>query len=329
MSLGSMGNDDAFGLFNGKYSYKEKGLFNTKNVKKTLLYQDNFLIGHNRFTTKGHHKNNKNNHPFNINDFYLVHNGIISNHNELMEKYNLFNTIETDSFIIISLINKFFNKYEKKKPNREHNLLSSIKKTCELLEGSFSVFFYDRVLNNIYYFKDGSTHFYAYSNDKVLIGSTCKTNLNYTYLDNDLIRLKEYSDLKELKIDDGVIYLLNDKNTFKAVEKFDIKKSYMSYMSEGYGSSTYEDYYGKNLLNDFNFKDEDKEFKIDFIDNIFISYLDYIPEYVYDNKTDELSIKYDERIHSLLDGICIIDTEHNDNLLINLSDLVDFLGVCA
>jgi len=52
MSLGDLGNSEAFGFFNSKKDFKLPGKFDYKKLNPQDIISDNFIIGHNRFATK-------------------------------------------------------------------------------------------------------------------------------------------------------------------------------------------------------------------------------------------------------------------------------------
>lgn len=87
-------------------------------------------IAHTRWATHG--KPNKTNaHPFvSLNkDFCLVHNGIIENFAELKQNLNCKFLSETDSEVILRLIEKHYN----------GNMLQTLVKVCKLLKGSYAL----------------------------------------------------------------------------------------------------------------------------------------------------------------------------------------------
>ena len=51
MSLGDIGNSDAFGFFNSKKDFKSPGKFDYKKLNSQNIMSDNFVVGHNRFAT--------------------------------------------------------------------------------------------------------------------------------------------------------------------------------------------------------------------------------------------------------------------------------------
>lgn len=67
----------------------------------------NTLIGHCRLHTKGDPKENKNNHPFELGDLILFHQGNLFNDDELIKKYDLDKSIQTDSYVLLQMINRY------------------------------------------------------------------------------------------------------------------------------------------------------------------------------------------------------------------------------
>ncbi len=55
MSLGDLGNSEAFGFFNSKKDFKSPGKFNYKKLNSQDIISDSFVVGHNRFATKRIH----------------------------------------------------------------------------------------------------------------------------------------------------------------------------------------------------------------------------------------------------------------------------------
>ena len=184
MQFGSLNNSDAFGFFNHNLTYKNKGLFSLNKFNDfKVLKKENFLIGHNRYMTTTNNQHNKNNHPFILNDFVLSHNGVINNEDELKTEFNFLKPVTTDSFLILYLINHYF-KISKNKI-RVNKIKDAIQKTTSKLNGSFSVFLYDKIDKNIFYFKNSKTEFkFCLIDNKYLCGSTKQNNLRFLFLKN-------------------------------------------------------------------------------------------------------------------------------------------------
>jgi len=241
MTSGSYYNGDAWGISNGEKTFKNGKAFydlkDYKNLYKKLFKDKDFVIGHNRFTTQGSSKNNDNNHPFESKNYLLVHNGVISNDKDLRDTKEIFYKGETDSIIILEYIQAL--------KNMGKTTVEAIKKTAELLKGSFSVMLYDKVDKQIYYFKNSGTHFtfgLVYKGDKrILVGSTDEKNFTELYSCQDQIfDWNNYDHLLVKEAKSGYIYKITDKgieelSTFKekVVEKtLDYKAT--SYYSDGW-----------------------------------------------------------------------------------------------
>lgn len=62
------------------------------------------LIGHCRYATHGSPQNNLNNHPHSVDGGWLVHNGVIRNHEKLIDDYSLAPVTDCDSEVLGLLI---------------------------------------------------------------------------------------------------------------------------------------------------------------------------------------------------------------------------------
>jgi hypothetical protein len=146
---------------------------------------------------------NINNHPFRIGDLILVHNGVISNYAYLARKYlkNANDSPSTDSYILLNMIDRFFNKSLEK--DRHKRLVAAIKKAYERIEGSLSVFLYDSKTKRIYYFKNCGTSFsFHVINHNILIGSTEEENLAHMY--------SSIKHRRDFRIKDNRLYEIGD-----------------------------------------------------------------------------------------------------------------------
>ena len=215
LNEGSYANSDATGLCtdNGTKWKFRTALHSLKDPKSGNLLTDiqmntsKFLIGHNRLATTGDEKMNKNNHPFETSNLMLVHNGIISNHDSLKGNFALDYPEETDSAIIIHLMEAYL--------EQDYSIIKAIKETAECLQGSYSVMVYYKPENKIFYFKNSSTSFafmktITKTGKISLYGSTKTSNLVNCYdwtkdglFDIDTLRNRAYAEPKA-----GIVYEL-------------------------------------------------------------------------------------------------------------------------
>lgn len=256
MAKGSVTNNDAFGVFCEGITHKKGDKFEKpgkSEFRRLVLEQPaSFFVGHNRLKTQGDASNNDNNHPFEDDNWKVVHNGMITNDTFLKGLYKLNYKEETDSAIILALLGHFTKEGDKP--------LTAVKKTAERLYGSFSVVCYNKTNNNIYYFKDATTSFsFGLINDdrgKVIIGTTNRDSLKECYTDKEMgIFPKANFKTKSMVTAEGEkIYIIDDNKIYvaKDFEEADYNSKYYSYRQSSFGTSnsiddvTYDDM-AKNL----------------------------------------------------------------------------------
>ena len=88
------------------------------------------IIGHCRFPTKGSPQDNRNNHPLVSGNIIGVHNGMISNDDELFQSFNIERQGLVDTEIIFTLLNFFLEK--------EGSITTAVDKTLEKIHGGYS-----------------------------------------------------------------------------------------------------------------------------------------------------------------------------------------------
>jgi glucosamine 6-phosphate synthetase-like amidotransferase/phosphosugar isomerase protein len=180
MYYGNEKNDDAYGVFSDKGTVtKESGSLDyTKLWDEIKNVKTPFLVGHNRYKTKGDHKEMKNNHPFETENFVVVHNGVISNDETLKKEYNLQYDVQTDSYIISALLEHYLD-------TLKGDYLTAIKLVAGELYGSYSVMVYYKPEQKLFYFKEYSTRFtFGLLNIgewNVLVGTTDKDNIQESF----------------------------------------------------------------------------------------------------------------------------------------------------
>jgi len=143
-------------------------------------------FGHNRWATHGI-KNDINAHPHlsNINNFCIVHNGIIENYNELKNmllSHGYIFSSQTDTEIIVNLIEFNFKNL--------NNIFKSIQKTIESLRGTYGLIIQSTLEPNILYcVRNGSPLLVGQNEEYLIIASEqsgfCGMVNNYFSIHND------------------------------------------------------------------------------------------------------------------------------------------------
>ena len=187
-------------LDSDKYSDKDSD----KDSNKTI---SNIGIGHNRWATHGA-KNDINAHPHisNNKQFILVHNGIIENYQSLKEfliKNGFSFYSQTDTEVIVNLISYYSEKF---------NILDSIKKTINDLEGTYGIIIMNNLEpNKIYCVRNGSPLLVGNNGESVIITSEqsafCNLINTYITLNNDDICIIEKTDNNIININTSNVYI--------------------------------------------------------------------------------------------------------------------------
>ena len=255
---GSRWNGDATGVFGKGFVWKIADAYvdmkkkPSKELTKLIEKKStNWLIGHNRLATTGSETISKNNHPFRNDECIVVHNGILSNHSALKNRYDLKYPEQTDSAIVPHLITHFLQDGD--------NEVEAIKSTAEEIRGSYSIFVYYRKTGNLYYFKNSSTNFEfmrteSYDGSVSIYGSTNANALALVgcELANGSFTIDTMKSRVEMTPKSGVVYAV-DTNT----ERMSIMKAcsfkpqanlptYTNYRGSWSGTdvSAYDTYYG-------------------------------------------------------------------------------------
>jgi glutamine---fructose-6-phosphate transaminase (isomerizing) len=192
----------------GRVDNLEKILF--KNPSKGVLG-----IGHVRWATHGI-PSKENAHPHSSEDVSVVHNGIIENSNELkrdLENKGYKFKSQTDTEVITFLLTDFLKNFD---------IIKSINKTLEKLDGSFALGIIFKKFNNIIAgARRGSPLAVGFGNNENYLGSdsyALKSMTNkITYLDDGDICLLtndkvEFYNQKNIKINREVLTLSDDKH---------------------------------------------------------------------------------------------------------------------
>ena len=129
-------------------------------------------IGHTRWATHGG-VTNANAHPHKVGNVALIHNGIIENYHEIVNKYDLADSLisETDTEVAAALINKLYDGDPK----------ATIKKAVAELQGSFAF---------CIMFKDQPGKIFAVRNVSPMVATSCERG---SVIASDLTALIEFS----------------------------------------------------------------------------------------------------------------------------------------
>ena len=212
-------------LFCGKPSETEGGeLFKTpasvteffNDDSKIYLDKSNTILMHTRATTQGNEDININNHPFSTKDFVLAHNGTITNSTQLKTKHNIdTNGIECDSYIIIALIQKFF--------DEGLSIVEAIQKMANEICGGMACWLYYKPKKQLYLYRKTNPLEYLIDNDNnILMFASLEKNIENSYVG---IRELSKDDIKSL--DSEKIYRLNG-NEMKEVGELTTTTQYNS-----------------------------------------------------------------------------------------------------
>ena len=233
LEAGGKKNSDAWGYFTKSCKEKHSGNHISQNLKINFG-KDWFVIGHNRLSTGGNPKDNKNNHPFWNEKYVMVHNGSITNADDLIKKYYLdIQDIKTDSFIVLKLIEMFGSK---------NNIKKTLDRVLPLLKGSYSILLYDIEDDEIYYFKDLKTSFtMELVGDNTIVASTNKR------------RVKNFGNVKKWNFFD-VLKVPHYYGDLKSYHLYNIKNDGITDLGEITHRQKKDNYYNKYYPGSYKYK---------------------------------------------------------------------------
>lgn len=130
--------------------YKWRGKCNIE--KKFNTIRGGVYLGHVQAPTSSSRSwSEKNTHPFKYGDWYVAHNGVLTNYKEVLKNNNITLKVFVDSHSIPILIHSKNRKYK--------NDIDAISETLNELEGTFAVWIYNKKTGNVYVSRQGSTLF--------------------------------------------------------------------------------------------------------------------------------------------------------------------------
>ena len=137
--------------------HRWSGVIDIQQIKKTLNNTEEeivMLVGHTQAPTSSKRKySTETAHPFNVQNYTIAHNGVLSNFNDLKEMFDPKWKNPVDSSIIPFMCTM----YEEEFPNSES--IEAITHTLGKLEGTFGLWIYESSRNTMYLARCGSTLF--------------------------------------------------------------------------------------------------------------------------------------------------------------------------
>ena len=199
-----------------KYKKILKKGFNefNNNLSKTgeLINFPITLIGHSRLVTNGIQSQSYNNQPVIVKDLIGVHNGIITNDQEIWRNHNeIKREYEVDSEIILKLLSKYLNK--------SRSFIKSTTDTFNEIKGSASIASlftdYKNLLlatntGSIFYVHSPNKNIFIFASERFILQKIIKSK----YIDNNFV-------IKQLKANEAMIFDLDNMkmNKFKLNSK--------------------------------------------------------------------------------------------------------------
>ena len=225
-----------------------------KALESLINYEEETYmgIGHTRWATHGI-PSVVNSHPHRVGKFTVVHNGIIENYlkiKEMLINEGIVFVSDTDTEVIPALLQ--YN-YEKEK-----DILKSIKKTIDELDGSYAIgIICDDDYENIYAVRCGSPLIIAKDETGNYIASDVPAILNYT---NKYILLDEY-EIAKISKDNIIIY--NKDMNIEEKKELTFEGSRDAAMLNGYEHYMLKEIHeeSKVFMDTLNYYVEDNQFK--------------------------------------------------------------------
>lgn len=167
--------------------------------KRRNITNFDYFLGHTQAPTSAQRAFSPNtSHPFQLKEWLIAHNGVLTNHKELKQliaNKKSFNVV--DSSVIPALLDMHFKKY--------NDEILAIIKTLSMLKGTFGLWIYNQKTANIYIARSGSTLYADFLNNEFS-----------SLPDNDFVTVEE-----------GLLYLLT-KEGITSVGKFHINSPFFS-----------------------------------------------------------------------------------------------------
>lgn len=130
--------------------HKSEGLFDENLLDSS---GDKLFIGHAQAPTSDVREWNKDtSHPFESNDWLVIHNGVLTNHKELDS------SVKVDTQCIVNMLQDTSDQTSESEGN-------CIKTVCDKLKGTFALFIVNKKSHNMYILRQGSLLHYNNNGD--------------------------------------------------------------------------------------------------------------------------------------------------------------------
>lgn len=134
-----------------------------KYIKNKKFSNKAKYFGHTRLETSGSYKNNQNNQPVETESLIVLHNGIITNYEQLNRKYCFDRNIYLDTYVINELFELFL---------VNNSIVESTKLVMHELEGEASLLIYFKKEEKFLIYTNTGSIFYIVNNDKLVLFSS-------------------------------------------------------------------------------------------------------------------------------------------------------------
>jgi len=204
---------DAFGYYVDPANIKAKAVGfvsdyheESKEKRKNDITDDcknqRVFLGHTRYQTTSSPSVLDNNHPFETKDFVLAHNGTICNHEKIREIMKIDEKAPlTDSFVIVYLIQKFYNTLKKngKFKKEEDAVKEAITRTVSQLEGGYSCWLFHLKSGTVFLFKSKNSDLELGFSEKLKTLFFASESRYFKEATEDMIKDEEETSRKNLK----------------------------------------------------------------------------------------------------------------------------------
>lgn len=167
------------------------------------------FIAHSRLVTNGVQADNKNNQPVHSKNLVCVHNGIITNANNILEKFSDIKVKSTlDTEVLIRLVDTFY--------QQGNDLVESVKMSFNEIEGNANLALLDDN-NRLLLATDNGSIYYVKNESGFVFAS--EIYILKQYINQSNLGIFEHTKIKQLEAGDGVVISDDEFIEFKLKEK--------------------------------------------------------------------------------------------------------------